>query len=486
MVKTVSEYTTDLGGNTTVEYSDGSINKFNITDVVTSQTNPLTGEISYSAGGQKVFSPEPGLSNGIVVCDFASNGAMGATSGSAGATASLDPAMLHNGLPMMKYTMGAEGTFQATFTFTTPITLAQLKTLQIPIRINRNTKDDASANLWSTATLWFNVSSGGRVQYPLSMSGWRSGATNVVSMAPGNATQGWSFASGPVNTSIWDTNTGTISSINFVIVVNAGREEYEPIWIGPITRSARRKGVVCIDMDGAYSSSDRWMLPMLQSQGLRARLNLNHMNVGQSGYMTYAQLDRAYAAGNSMGSHLHRASVGNGYSDFTSEDAIYADIAAGYANLAAKGYTRDNYTHVRGGSINDFSGNVPHTKQQMIIAAHARAGTKAARVGSVVGGGYTRLQSTAGQFDTNNVQGAIQVTSTTTAADLTTIVDHARDRGEMAIILFHRTVAATPGSLEMLNSEFDIFAKYLSAQVQTGAVLNQTFGEALRHVGAIT
>lgn len=452
--------------------------------VVMASTNPVTGGISYSNGSNKVFSFEPGISNGNLLTDW-TNGTMGATSGSVGATAALDPTMLHNGKPMMKYTMGAAGTFQATFTFTSPITIAQLKTMQIPIRINRNTKDDGSLSVWGTAILWFNTSTGGRVQFALNTSGWRPGSTTVISQAAGAATQGWSFSGGPTDTNIWDADASTVTGINFVIVVNAGREENEPVWVGPITLGARRKGMVCIDFDAAYTSAGRWMLPMLNAQGLVSRLNLNHLNVGTGGYMTYAQIDAAYAAGHSVGSHIYQAVIGNGYSDFASEDAIYNDIALGYANLAQRGYLRDNYTHVRGGSVVDHAATVPHTKQVMISNAHARAGTKAIRYGSIIGGAYTRLQSIAGDFDELNVQGAIQVTSTTTAADLTTIVDRAIARGELAVITFHRSVVATPGSLEILNSDFDTFAQYLGAEVRKGTVLNQTFGEALRHVGAI-
>jgi hypothetical protein len=426
-------------------------------------------------------------SSGISVCDFFNNGTMGAPSGSTGATAVLDPLVTHNGKPMMRYTMGAAGTFQCTYTFASPVTIAQLKTLQVPVRVTRNTTDDGVSSVWGTATIWFNVSSGGRVQFPLNLSGVRPDGTTVFSMAPGNASQGWSFASGPTNTSAWDADTGTVSSINFVIVVNAAREEGLPIWLGEITMNARAQGVVCIDFDGPYSSAHRWMLPMLEAQGLVARLNLNHLNVGQSGYMTYPQIDRAYSAGHSCGSHMHTATLGNGYSAFSDESSIHADIAAGYASLAARGYDRDNYTHVRGGSVHDHSGVVPHTKQMMIQAAHARAGTKAIRYGSIIGGAFTRLQSIAapGMVDPLNVQGAIQVTNTTTAADLTAVVDRARDRGEMAIITFHRSVVSAAGTLEILNSDFDTFAQYLGAEVRRGAVDNLTFGAALRMVGAI-
>lgn len=452
--------------------------------------DPTTGAVVGLVGpdGATVVDTLTGrVSNGISVCDFSENGAIGATSGSAGATAALDSGTLHNGKPMLKYTMGAAGTFQAAFTFTAPITLAQLKTLQIPIRFTRNATDDGAATVFATATIWFNVSSGGRVQLPLVLSGNRPNGTFVLSMAPGAATQGWTFSSGPTDTNIWDTDTGTVSGINFVISVNAGREVGESIWLGEMTANARRQGIVCIDFDGPYSSVHRWMLPMLEAQGLRSRLNLNHLNVGASGYMTYGQIDRAYAAGHSCGSHLYTASIGNGYSGFANEDAIYADISAGYANLAARGYHRDNFTHVRGGSIVDHANTVPATKQAEIQAAHARAGTKAIRYGSIIGGPYTRLQSiSASNVDPLNVQGAIQVTSTTTSADLTAIVDRARDRGEMAVLTFHRSVVSTPGSLEITNANFDVFAQYLGAEVRKGVVSNMTFGEALRSVGAIS
>lgn len=427
-------------------------------------------------------------SDGAIVCDWQTNGAMGSPSGSTGASVALDTAVTHNGRPMMRYTMGSAGTFQCTFTFSSPVTLAQLKTLQVPVRINRNATDDGAATVWGTTTLWFNVSSGGRIQFPLNLSGWQSGRTGVFSMAPGNATQGWTFSGGPTSTTDLDADAATISSINFVIGVNAGREENQEIWLGPITRDARRRGIVCIDMDGPYSSAHRWMLPMLEAQGLVARLNLNHLNVGASGYMTYAQIDRAYAAGHGCGSHMYTATIGNGYSDFADQASIYADIASGYANLSARGYTRDNFSHVRGGGVNDNANTISATKQAAILAAHIEAGTKAIRYGAVIGGTYQRLQtcSPAGNVDPLNVQGAIQVTSTTTASDLTEIVDRARDRGELAVILFHRSVVSTPGSLEIANDDFDTFAQYLGTEVRRGTVENMTFSTALRHVGAIS
>jgi len=55
MTKTVTEYSVDVGGNTTVEYSDGTTNKFNITDAVTAQTNPVTGGVEFLTGGARIY-----------------------------------------------------------------------------------------------------------------------------------------------------------------------------------------------------------------------------------------------------------------------------------------------------------------------------------------------------------------------------------------------------------------------------------------------
>ena len=43
--KVIKEIITDVGGNTTIEYSDDTVQKYNVADVVTAQTNPLTGGI---------------------------------------------------------------------------------------------------------------------------------------------------------------------------------------------------------------------------------------------------------------------------------------------------------------------------------------------------------------------------------------------------------------------------------------------------------
>jgi hypothetical protein len=51
MPNTIKEVYTDYSGNTTVEYSDGSVRKFGVDDVPTVSTNPLTGGLVLAAAG---------------------------------------------------------------------------------------------------------------------------------------------------------------------------------------------------------------------------------------------------------------------------------------------------------------------------------------------------------------------------------------------------------------------------------------------------
>lgn len=53
--KTIREIVTDSGGNTTIEFSDDSLQQYNVKDVVTSVTNPVTGRIALIAGGSDAF-----------------------------------------------------------------------------------------------------------------------------------------------------------------------------------------------------------------------------------------------------------------------------------------------------------------------------------------------------------------------------------------------------------------------------------------------
>jgi hypothetical protein len=113
------------------------------------------------------------------------------------------------------------------------------------------------------------------------------------------------------------------------------------------------------------------------------------------------------------------------------------------------------------------------------------SGVKAMRASAVSGGTYTRLQSIAhaDYVDPLCVQGSIQISSTHVASDLTTAIDAARDRGEWAVITIHRSVVSAPGSLEMLNGDFDTWISYLAQEVRSGAIDCTPFDEVCSAVG---
>ena len=428
---------------------------------------------------------------GKLLCDWSSNGAI-SLSGSTGATAVLDAGRLYDGSQMLCVTMGATGALTLTYTFSTEPTIAQLKALHIPIMIEGNSDDSGNA-LFSGAGIWL-VKGSEQWRYTLPISGMRPMQPFCVSAAPGNATQGWAFGGGTPPTSTTDADDTTITSIRFVVTVTAAMAG-KKVWLGPVTMNKRRKGCVSIVMDGAYISQHDYILPMLEAQGLRATLAIHAAAVGTAGYMTYAQLDRAKAAGHEFAHHTYNATIGNGYQDsgqYADEDAIYADILAGFENLEARGYIAPGERYaVHGGSVHPFTITDPGnntttaTRQAAVVNAYRRAGTKAIRYGSIIGGAYERLQQLASLdgIDPYNVQGAVQITSSTTATNMTDIISRASTRGEWAIATVHRSVISTPSTLEMTNADFDTWIASLGATVRSGAIECLPFGAKCSALG---
>ena len=233
-------------------------------------------------------------SSGTSFCDFSTNGS-GGVSGSSGATFELDTSQVYNGKPMMAITMGATGTLTFTWTFSTEPNLAQLKSLQIPYMFEANSTDNGSATIFAAPAIWLTKGSQ-QWRYTLLTSGLRSMQKHCLSIGPGTATQGWSFGGGtpPSNTSEMDAVTITSVKLVYVVTSDAVGKKF---WLGEMTANQRRKGIVTLMLDGQYSSQHDYILPMIEAQGLRATMAIHAGSVGDSGVMTYAQLDRAKAPG---------------------------------------------------------------------------------------------------------------------------------------------------------------------------------------------
>ena len=417
---------------------------------------------------------------GTLLTDWTTGGSLSVT-GSTGAVAVLDSAVMCAGRPMLRVTAGAAGTMTVSFTPTTPLTVAQLKSLQFPVRFTRNSTDDGATQVFTNPTLWLVGTSGSRWQYSQSFGSWRSAATRTWSVAPGVAAQGWSFAGSPLPTSTTSMDTDTIASVRLVYVVTAA-DAGESIWLGPITLGARRKGKISITMDGAYISQKNYILPMLRAAGLRASLALVNKAVGSTAaYMTWADVAQYYSDGHNVLHHSYDATRINGYvnaTDWPTGASITADILAGFADMTSRGFTRGNGYAVWGYSP-PWAFSVGKARQDLVTNAVKAAGVKAMRESAVPGGALSRLQSIAhlDYIDPLCIQGAIQPTSTNVAADITAVVDAARDRGEWGVITLHRSVVSAPASLEMLNSELDAAISYLATEVRRGTVDCTPFDE---------
>lgn len=432
----------------------------------------------------------PGESSGNPVCDWLNNGALSLVSANGGSEA----VEYDSALGMVKCTQGASGTYIAQFIFTNPVYLAQMQSLQIPVRFEDNSAGafTGSSNslqiwIWDDATGTRQWRTGATLR-ALDAGELRGNATHVISMAPGTATQGWTFGgtSTPTNTSEMDSYTINRIRIVFVNTVSGAK-----CWLGPITANARSASCVSIVMDGQYSSQHNYILPMLEAQGLRCSMALQHNQIGQSGRMTDAKLDRAYLAGHEFIHHTYDATKTNGYNnatDWPTQDSIVADLNAGAAYLATKGWTRGAGYAVHGGALNNYASSVSLARQNIVTAAFQAAGIKAVRRGAVAAGHLQRLQNVARPqyVDPYTLTGAVQITSTTTAADLTDIFTRVKTRGEWAIITVHRSVLSAPGSLEMLNSDFATWIGSLGTDVRRGEIEVRPFGEACRVFGLTT
>lgn len=434
------------------------------------------------------------FSDGILFCDWQpANGVLSLVSANAGEAAALDPAVTCDGMPMAGLTLGAAGTLIADYVFAAPAYLAQMQSLQIPIRVSTNNTAFVGAN---PIQIWLMSDAGGSQQWRLAssldMTYAQSGITTTLSFGPGAASDGWAFAQsgGALPTSTTDMDAVTIYKIRIVMAVPGGVAG-QRCWFGPIRMNARRKPVVSLVLDGQYSSQHNYILPMLEAQGLRCSLAIQGSLIGAGGRMTRAQLDRAYGAGHEIISWGYDPKTSAGYqlaSDWPDQASITADIIANQQLMASYGWTRGIAYAVHGGSTHSFGGTVPLARQQMIAAAFRTAGVKAIRSGQGVGTLSNRLQSVArpANVDAYSIQGALQWASTDNAASLNAVTTRAKARGEWGVITGHRSVVAGPVGVEVLNSDLLTWAQSLGDDVRGGRVQCLPFAEAARYLGIVS
>ncbi len=291
---------------------------------------------------------------------------------------------------------------------------------------------------------------------------------------------------------VTDLNLDQVSRIDIVTTSGTSSAAKAPFRVGPLTVNVRGKGKVIVRMDGNYDSQHKYLLPLLERQGLRANLHLVTNQVGQAGRMTEAQLGRAYDWGHTLAHHTfgNKSNGWDNVTDYPDGASIAADINAQWAYLNARGWTR-GVGHAVHGFTNTLVNTVSNARQLLVQSAVNAAGVK-----TISSGGHYLANGTAGEVghlfpychpmaNWRGIFGGVMVTNTDTAQYVKNVIDAAEDRGELAVIVVHRAVldSATPAALEMKLADMANWIEYLGDRVLAGGVDVPTIDEVYEQFG---
>ena len=438
--------------------------------------------------GTPVKTP-PVLKNfGASVCDWqTSTGALTLSAGT-GATAALDTSVQLFGKPTLKCTFSsaASDTFIATFTPTSPVRLRDIKTLQIPILFTNN--QTANGGIGANATplqVWLGTSNGKSIRAQCRFEYLQSGAWTTLSFSRATA-----YITNNTLSEL-DAAGVTITTIKIVQATNATAANSNPVWIGEIRAdTALDKGRVSIVMDGEYQSQYDTLFPLMKANNLRSSLAIVTSQIGVTGAlpcMSVAQINEMYKAGHEVINHTYEAAPGTGatktggYGNATQWPAasdIAEDIRAQWAFMKSQGWTRGVGYGVWGYTYG-FDPALSVARQAIVSAGLKNAGVQAMRkstgyAGETTGGVIPPLCNV--PVDPLVIGGAIQISSTNTAADVKAVIDQAEATGQWCIITVHRA-SETPSGLEMTPANFADWMTYLKQRVDAGGVICAPFGE---------
>lgn len=418
---------------------------------------------------------------GGIWCDWSTyNGTLAMVSTDANDDIALDTSVTLDGYPAAKctFTDAASGTFIADYTFANAISLKDFRTIQVPLRI---TGID-SGNTGGVATgstpfqLWLTLSGGGTVRLQCDANNVPPNTWQVFSWSRESPSGLVTFAGGATAWS--DLDSQTITKIRIVQATGAATSNAYPVWIGPVRCDAQAMGHVSIVMDGTYISQYTILKPLLDAYGFKTSLAIVNSFIGSSAdYMTLAQVQQMYDEGHECIHHTYDGTKQNGYinaTDWTSAAAISNDIRAQWEYFKDRGWTR-GIGKVVNAFVNPFTASATAARHKLMYAAMKAAGVECSRAS-------TNLYTTQVPLGYKGVtpfhlRGAIQITNTTTAADVQTIIDQAEANGEWAIITVHRAVASSPGSLEMTTANFATWLSYLKTRVNAGNIRVAPMGE---------
>jgi len=451
-------------------------------------------QLATDAGNNQLI-PLPGGGNerlkntvstkGTLICDWAA-GTLSLVSANAGEGFALDPSVTLDGYQAVKCTFSnvASGTYIAKNVLPTPIWVANLQTLQIPIRFSSNNSASGIGQGSNKFQVWLQTASSKNIRFLVEIDLHRPNAWTCVSFNKDATSAALIFGGGA--TSLTDFVNETITEVRVVQVTNANSPN-TTVWIGPIRQGVRGRGRVTIVMDGEYISQYTYLRPLLNQYGLRASLALVTGNIGYDAtYMTEAQVAEMRGDGHECIHHTFSRTKTGGYgnaTDWPAASDISADAQSQWSYFRSKGWTEGIGYGVWGYTYGYTSAN-SDARQSMVTSGLIAGGIKAMRK-SVPRDVLQTSGNWPSAVDPLVIDGAIQITSTNTPSDVQAVIDKAEANGEWAIITVHRAVldSATPGSLEMKNGDHNTWMAYLAGRIRLGGVDNVTFSEGCKLYG---
>lgn len=442
---------------------------------VMSTTNRRSGKKKFSAGKDATTYGEP-ASLGYSVVPF--SGAISLVTANPGEAVSIVD-LAGEKFARCVVSTTASALFGAEYVLPEQVYIGHCETLQIPVYFNSQAAEQLGSGV---IQLWiYEVSSGTSVRPQLSLDTLRPGEVNLISFSRDSLISG--------ATPITQFDVDRINKIRIYITAGSAPSataEDRAFYVGPIRAGQRRKGRVVWYLDGEYDSQHKYILPMMDALGIKATMPLVNSNIGLAGYMTEAQTLGARERGHLLCHHTFGSATG-GYGNaaqWPTEDSIYNDIQATWAWLSARGAI-EGIGHAVVGHVNYWT---PATaaiagRDAMIKSAMSRAGVKTLRRGGTFlaqGSGVgmlTSLQDARQSF--LPMTGGIQITNTTTAAQVQAVIDAAEARGELANIVLHKGVldTAAPAALEMKLADIAQILDYAADRERVGGVYNQTIAE---------
>lgn len=423
---------------------------------------------------------EPEKLPGGLFCDWENNGTLAMVSTDTGDDVALDSSVLFAGKKTIKCTFSSavSGTYIARYTLTDAISLKGVKTIQVPVKITCNESASGIAQEPTAAfQIWLKTASGKTMRLLCTASkvepgGWRVFTFNA------DHTSYLVYSGGAT----WETfDTEPITIIDIVQTSVAASANY-PVWVGPLRANARTTGRVSIRMDGEYISQYTLIKPLLDKHGLKSSLAVTSSLIGSSAsYMTTDQISEFYNSGHEVIHHTYNASKTGGYvnaTDWPAAADITNDVNAAWDLFRTNGWLRGIGMAVEGYTA-CFISTTALARQKLVSTGLKAAGVRAF-VSSLPGASALHNLAHPVEQAPFAIPGAIQITNTTTTADVIAVIDRCEELGEWGVITIHRAVESSPSSLEMTTANMDTWMAHLAERIGVGSIVCDTIGSVYK------